>query len=81
VLPTVHYNMGGVPTNYHGEVIKPKVRSGHRAARCCCVSLFTVPPRLPLGNATSAVVMSMHGPWPAVWLGELPPVGVSALGG
>ena len=23
VLPTVHYNMGGVPTNYHGEVIKP----------------------------------------------------------
>lgn len=23
VLPTVHYNMGGVPTNYHGEVINP----------------------------------------------------------
>ena len=23
VLPTVHYNMGGVPTNYHGEVIRP----------------------------------------------------------
>ena len=23
VLPTVHYNMGGVPTNYMGEVIKP----------------------------------------------------------
>jgi succinate dehydrogenase / fumarate reductase flavoprotein subunit len=22
VLPTVHYNMGGIPTNYHGEVIK-----------------------------------------------------------
>ena len=21
VLPTVHYNMGGIPTNYHGEVI------------------------------------------------------------
>jgi len=21
VIPTVHYNMGGVPTNYHGEVI------------------------------------------------------------
>ena len=20
VLPTVHYNMGGIPTNYHGEV-------------------------------------------------------------
>lgn len=23
VLPTVHYNMGGVPTNYRGEVIAP----------------------------------------------------------
>jgi succinate dehydrogenase/fumarate reductase flavoprotein subunit len=23
VLPTVHYNMGGIPTNYLGEVIKP----------------------------------------------------------
>jgi succinate dehydrogenase (ubiquinone) flavoprotein subunit len=22
VLPTVHYNMGGVPTNYHGQVLK-----------------------------------------------------------
>ena len=21
VLPTVHYNMGGVPTNYRGQVI------------------------------------------------------------
>lgn len=24
VLPTVHYNMGGIPTNYHGEVIRTK---------------------------------------------------------
>jgi succinate dehydrogenase/fumarate reductase flavoprotein subunit len=23
VLPTVHYNMGGIPTNFLGEVIKP----------------------------------------------------------
>ena len=23
VLPTVHYNMGGIPTNYHGEVFNP----------------------------------------------------------
>jgi succinate dehydrogenase/fumarate reductase flavoprotein subunit len=22
VLPTVHYNMGGIPTNYKGQVIK-----------------------------------------------------------
>ncbi|CAA7387869.1 unnamed protein product [Spirodela intermedia] len=24
VLPTVHYNMGGIPTNYHGEVVQIK---------------------------------------------------------
>ena len=24
VLPTAHYNMGGIPCNYHGEVIAPK---------------------------------------------------------
>ena len=24
VLPTVHYNMGGIPTNYHGEVVQLK---------------------------------------------------------
>jgi succinate dehydrogenase flavoprotein subunit len=23
VLPTAHYNMGGIPTNYHGEVLNP----------------------------------------------------------
>ena len=24
VLPTVHYNMGGIPTNYHGEALRPQ---------------------------------------------------------
>ncbi|MBY8828331.1 succinate dehydrogenase flavoprotein subunit [Hephaestia mangrovi] len=24
VVPTVHYNMGGIPTNYHGEVVNTK---------------------------------------------------------
>lgn len=24
VVPTVHYNMGGIPTNYHGEVVTKK---------------------------------------------------------
>ncbi len=24
VIPTAHYNMGGIPTNFHGEVIAPK---------------------------------------------------------
>ena len=23
VLPTVHYNMGGIPTNFHCEVVRP----------------------------------------------------------
>ncbi len=25
VLPTVHYNMGGIPTNFYGEVVTLKV--------------------------------------------------------
>lgn len=25
VLPTVHYNMGGIPTNHHGEVGASKI--------------------------------------------------------
>jgi succinate dehydrogenase / fumarate reductase, flavoprotein subunit len=24
IIPTVHYNMGGIPTNYHGEVVTKK---------------------------------------------------------
>ncbi len=24
VIPTAHYNMGGIPTNYHGEVLNPE---------------------------------------------------------
>jgi succinate dehydrogenase / fumarate reductase flavoprotein subunit len=27
VIPTVHYNMGGIPTNYHGEVLTKKGKS------------------------------------------------------
>ncbi|NTT84817.1 succinate dehydrogenase flavoprotein subunit [Tabrizicola fusiformis] len=27
VLPTVHYNMGGIPTNYWGEVLNPSAES------------------------------------------------------
>ena len=30
VLPTVHYNMGGIPTNYHGEVLTKKQRRRRR---------------------------------------------------
>ncbi len=46
VLPTVHYNMGGIPTNYHGEVLRPTeddpdaVVPGLMAVgECACVSV------------------------------------------
>lgn len=46
VLPTVHYNMGGIPTNYHGEVVTLKdgdpdsVVPGLMAiGECACVSV------------------------------------------
>lgn len=46
VLPTVHYNMGGIPTNYQGEVVTldgndpDKVVSGLMAiGECACVSV------------------------------------------
>ncbi|MGI9393843.1 MAG: succinate dehydrogenase flavoprotein subunit [Boseongicola sp.] len=32
VLPTVHYNMGGVPTNYWGEVLNPTTDNPDRIA-------------------------------------------------
>ena len=34
VLPTVHYNMGGIPTNYHGEVVA--LVDGNRAPALDC---------------------------------------------
>ncbi|MBX2804794.1 MAG: succinate dehydrogenase flavoprotein subunit [Hyphomicrobiales bacterium] len=48
VLPTVHYNMGGVPTNYHGEVVVP--RNGDPDA--------VVPGLMAIGEAACA---SVHG--------------------
>jgi succinate dehydrogenase / fumarate reductase, flavoprotein subunit len=33
VLPTVHYNMGGIPTNYHGEVLSPTPSDPERVVR------------------------------------------------
>jgi len=48
VLPTVHYNMGGIPTNYHGEVIAP-TRTDPDA---------TVPGLMAVGEAAC---VSVHG--------------------
>ena len=47
VLPTVHYNMGGVPTNYrgqvlvnHGDGITPHYHTYHTAIIHACVLVF-----------------------------------------
>ncbi|HNE26553.1 MAG TPA: FAD-binding protein, partial [Pseudomonadales bacterium] len=46
VLPTVHYNMGGIPTNMHGQVVVPKdgddrsvVNGFYAIGECACVSV------------------------------------------
>jgi succinate dehydrogenase / fumarate reductase flavoprotein subunit len=46
VVPTCHYQMGGVPTNYHGQVVVPDGRGGEKvvtglyaAGECACVSV------------------------------------------
>ncbi|HER27641.1 MAG TPA: succinate dehydrogenase flavoprotein subunit, partial [Rhodospirillales bacterium] len=46
VLPTVHYNMGGIPTNYHGEVLRPTADDPDAVApglmaigECACASV------------------------------------------
>lgn len=46
VLPTVHYNMGGIPTNHHGEVINPTksdpdaiVQGLYAAGEAACASV------------------------------------------
>jgi len=46
VVPTAHYMMGGIPANYHGQVVVPDGRGGERAVRglyaageCACVSV------------------------------------------
>ena len=48
VLPTVHYNMGGIPTNYHGEVLNPTAKDPNAV----------VPGLMAVGEAGCA---SVHG--------------------
>src|SRR5207244_3369086 len=49
IAPTVHYNMGGIPTNYHGAVLT-KTNGDDNA---------TVPGLMALGDAAC---VSVHGP-------------------
>jgi len=46
VVPTIHYQMGGIPTNVHGQVVAPKaghpneiVRGLYAVGECACVSV------------------------------------------
>jgi len=46
VVPTIHYQMGGIPANYHGEVVAPRggdsnavVRGLYAIGECSCVSV------------------------------------------
>jgi len=46
VVPTIHYQMGGIPTNYHGQVVVPKdgnpnhvVGGLYAIGECACVSV------------------------------------------
>ncbi|WP_394693492.1 succinate dehydrogenase flavoprotein subunit [Hyphobacterium sp.] len=48
VLPTVHYNMGGIPTNYHGEVLTVNGKGEE----------ITVPGLMAVGEAAC---VSVHG--------------------
>jgi succinate dehydrogenase / fumarate reductase flavoprotein subunit len=48
VLPTVHYNMGGIPTNYHAEVLRPTADNPDA----------TVPGLMAIGEAAC---VSVHG--------------------
>ncbi len=46
VVPTIHYQMGGIPANYHGQVVAPKggdpnaaVAGLYAIGECSCVSV------------------------------------------
>jgi succinate dehydrogenase / fumarate reductase flavoprotein subunit len=46
VVPTIHYQMGGIPANYHGQVVVPKdgqpnavVNGLYAIGECACVSV------------------------------------------
>ena len=48
VIPTVHYNMGGIPTNHHGQVLRPTEKDADALA----------PGLMAIGECASA---SVHG--------------------
>ncbi len=42
VVPTCHYQMGGIPTNYHGQAVNPDgstIKGFYAAGECACASV------------------------------------------
>ncbi|MGA8054150.1 MAG: succinate dehydrogenase flavoprotein subunit [Burkholderiales bacterium] len=63
VVPTVHYQMGGIPSNYHGEVVVPGasgpntvVPGFYAAGECACASVHGAN-RLGTNSLTDLVVL------------------------
>ncbi|HZZ90957.1 MAG TPA: succinate dehydrogenase flavoprotein subunit [Usitatibacter sp.] len=63
VVPTVHYQMGGIPTNFHGEVVTPMngnleapVPGFYAAGECGCASIHGAN-RLGTNSLTDLLVM------------------------
>ena len=62
VVPTIHYQMGGVPTNIHGQVVAPKdgdhnavVDGLYAVGECACVSVHGAN-RLGTNSLTDLIV-------------------------
>src|SRR6186713_47179 len=62
VVPTIHYQMGGIPTNIHGQVIAPKdgddrtvVEGFYAVGECSCVSVHGAN-RLGTNSLTDLIV-------------------------
>ncbi len=59
VVPTVHYQMGGIPTNFHGEVVlagNARVPGFYAAGECGCASIHGAN-RLGTNSLTDLLVM------------------------
>jgi succinate dehydrogenase / fumarate reductase, flavoprotein subunit len=58
VVPTVHYQMGGIPSNYHGEVVTAtgRVEGFYAAGECGCASIHGAN-RLGTNSLTDLLVM------------------------
>ncbi|KAI4625636.1 succinate dehydrogenase flavoprotein subunit [Alternaria sp. BMP 0032] len=78
VLPTVHYCMGGIPTNYHGQVLDADAKSGNEAVvdglyaagEAACVSVHganrlganSLLDIVVFGRATALHISANHSP-------------------